>query len=59
MYEFVCEHVVPGCTTKIAGETKEQAVEWAKDHVHEHHPMEYIDDETWRKIASEIVVMPH
>jgi predicted small metal-binding protein len=59
VYEYLCQHVVQGCTTKISAETREQAVEGAKDHVHEHHPTEYIDDETWLRIATELAVMPH
>jgi predicted small metal-binding protein len=41
-YEFVCEHLVPGCTTKVRAETKEEAARRAARHLEEHHGKEML-----------------
>ena len=46
MFEFVCDHVVPGCTHRETGDTKERAMEKAREHLNEHHGMEYLDSNT-------------
>ena len=43
MFEYVCDHIVPGCTIKTQGDTPERAREKAVAHLNEHHGMEYID----------------
>jgi predicted small metal-binding protein len=56
MFEYVCEHVIPGCTTKVeAADTPEAAREKALEHLHQHHGMEYIDGPTSEKISLAIV----
>ena len=44
MFEFVCDHIVPGCTTKERGDTPEAVREKALKHLHDHDGFEYIDD---------------
>jgi predicted small metal-binding protein len=36
-FEFVCEHLIPGCTSKVQGETKEEVAAKAEKHIHDHH----------------------
>lgn len=43
MYEFVCDHIIPGCTHREQGDTPEAVREKAVAHLHEHHDMSYID----------------
>lgn len=43
MYEFVCDHMIPGCTHRETGDTPEAVREKAIAHLHENHGMEYID----------------
>ena len=45
MYEYVCERLIPGCTYRSDGETPERVREKALEHLHEHHGMDYIDDD--------------
>lgn len=55
MFEYVCEHIVPGCTTKELGDTREAAREKALEHLRRHHDMDYIDGPTSDKITLAIV----
>ena len=50
MYEFVCDHIIPGCTVKERGDTPEAAREKAVEHLHEHHDMSYIDEPLLERI---------
>ncbi len=52
MYEFLCDHVIPGCTHKETGDTPERVREKAIQHLHEGHGMEYIDDDFMKKISA-------
>ena len=45
-YEYVCDHVVPGCKHRETGDTPEAVREKAIKHLHEHHGMEYLDGDS-------------
>ena len=36
-YEFACEHIFPGCTTRIEGESKDEVARRAAEHLRAHH----------------------
>jgi predicted small metal-binding protein len=55
MFEFVCEHIVPGCSAKERGDTPEAAREKALQHLREHHDMSYIDADLSERIGRAIV----
>ena len=57
MYEFVCDHIIPGCTVKEQGDTPEAAREKAIAHLHEHHDMSYIDKSVMERIDT-IAIRP-
>jgi predicted small metal-binding protein len=57
MFEYVCDHVIPGCTTKETGETPEAVREKALEHLEKNHDMAYIDGPTLDKISLAIVPM--
>ena len=37
MFEFVCEHLIPGCTSRVQGEDKGDVVAKAERHMQDHH----------------------
>lgn len=39
MFEFVCDHIVPGCTHKEQAESKEDLLDKVEAHLREHHDM--------------------
>lgn len=39
MFEFVCDHIVPGCTHKEQAETREELLEKVEVHLREHHDL--------------------
>jgi len=43
MYEFVFEHLFPGCTTNVSGDSREEVHEKARRHVRDRHLLEGID----------------
>ena len=51
MYEYVCDHIIPGCTHKETGDTPEAVREKAIAHLHEHHDMSYIDEDVSQRIG--------
>ena len=59
MYQFVCDHLVPGCDYRAKRASEEETHEVAKDHLHERHQVEYIDDEAWETIARAVMPIPH
>ena len=59
MYQFVCEHLVPGCEFKAQKVSEEEAHDVAKDHLHERHQVEYVDDNAWEMIARAVMPIPH
>jgi predicted small metal-binding protein len=50
LYEFVCNHIIPGCTYKEQGDTLEAVREKALAHLNEHHDMSYIDQSMQERI---------
>lgn len=59
MFQFVCERLVPGCDYKSKQLTEEESHEIAKDHLHERHQIEYVDDDAWETIARAVMPIPH
>ena len=57
MYEYVCEHVIPGCTAKELAETRKATVEKALVHLQEHHDIEHPDAGTLNAMNAAIVRM--
>jgi len=55
MYEYVCEHVIPGCTTKELAETRKATLEKALVHLQEHHDIEHPDAGTLNAVNAAIV----
>ena len=56
MYEFLCERVIPGCTHRETGETREAVHERAVKHLHEHDGLDYLDDDTKTRLS--LAIMP-
>lgn len=50
MFEYLCEHIIPGCTTRETGDTKDAAREKARAHLREHHDMPHVEAAMWEKI---------
>jgi predicted small metal-binding protein len=59
MFEFDCDRLIPGCDYKVQAETEEELHELAKDHLHEHHDVEYADDESWLIISRAVIPIIH
>jgi predicted small metal-binding protein len=55
MFEYICDHVVPGCPHKETGDTREAVREKALEHLHSHDGMEYIDDDVLSSVDGAIV----
>ncbi len=55
MFEYACEMLIPGCTHREKGETPERVREKAIEHLHEHHGMEYIDDDMGARLKLAIL----
>jgi predicted small metal-binding protein len=55
MYEYVCDKIIPGCTTKITGDTPERTVELASEHLHEHHGASETDSDLVRYAINPII----
>lgn len=45
MYQFVCNHIIPGCTTTLEGETADEVRDRAIEHMRKHHGMDADNDE--------------
>ena len=41
MFEFVCDHIEPGCTHKDQDEKQEELFDRAVAHLMEHHNLDY------------------
>ena len=54
----MCEKLIPGCTHREEGDTPERVREKAIEHLHEHHGMEYIDDDFRSRLDLAIVLAP-
>lgn len=59
LFQYICEHLVPGCTYKSSALTEEETHDIGKDHLHESHQIEYVDDEAWETIAKAVMPIPH
>jgi predicted small metal-binding protein len=57
VYEYACDRVVPGCTVKITGDTPERVREKAREHLREHHGMEYVDQPKTDVLDLAVVMM--
>ena len=55
MYEYVCEHVIPGCTAKELGENRKATLEKALVHLQEYHDIEHPDAGTLNAVNAAIV----
>ena len=44
MYEFLCDHLVPGCTHKDHDERQEQLLDRAVSNLKEHHNLDHHDE---------------
>ncbi len=54
-YEFACEHLIPGCTTKVTGETKDEVAKQAAAHLEDHHDWKFAADEVNAEMWQAIV----
>lgn len=50
MYEYVCDHIIPGCDFKVRAETHEAMKQKAEKHLREHHNMDYLDKDILDRI---------
>lgn len=55
MREFKCGEIVPGCETKIQGESDEEILEHVADHAREAHGMDEVPPEVVERIRAVIV----
>ena len=55
MYEYVCEHVIPGCTTTELAESRKATLEKALAHLQENHDTEHPDAGTLNAVNAAIV----
>ncbi len=55
MYEYICDHVIPGCTTTELGKSRQAALEMALIHLKEHHDIEHPDAGTLNAVNAAIV----
>ncbi|MGD2044215.1 MAG: DUF1059 domain-containing protein [Acidimicrobiia bacterium] len=44
MYEYVCEHIIPGCTFTEKDESREKLMERVEVHLKEKHDLDRHDD---------------
>jgi predicted small metal-binding protein len=56
MFEYVCDRVIPGCTSKERGDTKDAAREAARLHLAQHHGMDHMDAQVWSKVDVAIML---
>ena len=59
MYQFVCDHVIPGCTAKETGDTQDEVRTKAARHLHEHHLLDDVDKGFDERINSAIFLLEH
>lgn len=55
MYEYVCEHVIPGCTARELGDSRKATLEKALVHLQEHYDTEHPDAGTLNAVNAAIV----
>lgn len=54
MKEFTCGAVVPGCDTRIEGQTEEEILEQVAVHAREAHGMDHVPPEVVEEVRSRI-----
>jgi len=54
MYEYICDHVIPGCTSTELAESRQAAMEKAMIHLQEHHDIEHPDAATLNAMSAAI-----
>jgi predicted small metal-binding protein len=57
MYKFVCDRVIPGCTTTESGDTEEEVRSKAARHMREHHALEDFDERMSERIGLGIMLL--
>lgn len=54
-YQFACEHLIPGCTTTVEGETRDEVARRAAEHMRDHHGFDFaearVNAEMWKSIV--------
>lgn len=56
MFEYICDHVIPGCTYRERGDTKEAVREKALQHLNEHHNRNYLDEDMLARVDLAILL---
>ena len=56
MYEFLCERVIPGCTHKEQGESREKVHERAMEHMREHHSTAHAIEEMRDRVIKDAMI---
>ncbi len=44
MFEFICEHIFPGCTHRDKDSSEDELIHRAEIHLREHHNLDRHDD---------------
>ena len=58
VYEFVCDHLIPGCTYRDQDERHEELLKRAEDHYRAHHTWDHSDgplEETLKKTGVQFI----
>jgi predicted small metal-binding protein len=55
MFEYLCDHFIPGCPHTETGDTPEATREKALKHLHDDHGMEYLDEDAMARLNLAIV----
>lgn len=55
MFEYVCDHLIPGCTHRETGDTAEAVRDKAIIHLHEGHDLDRIDNDLSIRLNTVIV----
>ena len=55
MLEYICDRVIPGCTHEERGDTPERVAEKAREHLHQHHGMDYLDGDQTQQVNTAII----
>jgi predicted small metal-binding protein len=56
MYEFLCDHIIPGCTHKESGEDREEVLERAMAHLQAHGELEGDLEEIKDKVVNDAMI---
>jgi predicted small metal-binding protein len=59
MYQYDCSHLIPGCTTKETGDTREEVHKKAVRHHRKHHLLDEVDKGFDQRINLAIFVLEH